>query len=113
MWAKLYVLQKDRCDWPDVLNLLYAAGPELNWEHLFERIAQDLPLLRGMLSVFAWLSPGRALELPEGVWERAQLPAPILPPDPEGTMRRRTERLDTRPWFIPVLEEGQAPFSVI
>ena len=23
--------QKDRCDWPDILNLMYAAGPTLDW----------------------------------------------------------------------------------
>ena len=29
LWDKLYIMQRDRCDWPDVLNLLYAAGREV------------------------------------------------------------------------------------
>ena len=36
LWQKLYILQRDRCDWPDVLNLIYALGPLLDWEHLLE-----------------------------------------------------------------------------
>src|SRR5437868_3435806 len=26
LWDKVYILQRDRCDWPDVLNLVYATG---------------------------------------------------------------------------------------
>ncbi|MFN7139766.1 MAG: nucleotidyltransferase family protein [Limisphaerales bacterium] len=32
LWHKLYVLQRDRCDWPDVFNLLYAVGGKLDWK---------------------------------------------------------------------------------
>ena len=28
IWSKLYVLQKDRCDWPDILNLIGHCGLE-------------------------------------------------------------------------------------
>jgi hypothetical protein len=111
IWAKLYVLQKDRCDWSDILNIIYATGETLDWEHLLGRLIQDLPLLRGVLSVFAWLSPGRARELPGWLWERLDLLVPETLPDPEQTMRRRADRLDTRPWFIPVIPEDEQPFS--
>src|SRR3954464_5165201 len=26
LWDKLYIMQRDRCDWPDALNLIYSAG---------------------------------------------------------------------------------------
>src|SRR5690348_10536722 len=32
MWCKLYILQRDHCDWTDVFNLLYAVGDKLDWE---------------------------------------------------------------------------------
>src|SRR5262245_55802902 len=41
IWAKLYVVQADRSDWPDLLNLLYARGATLNWAHLLDRLGDD------------------------------------------------------------------------
>ena len=100
IWAKLYILQRDRCDWPDVLNVLYATAPQLDWEHLIERVGGDAPLLEAILAIFQWLCPGRAAQLPPEVRRRLK------------TARRgrrsaipRDQLLDTRPWFLPRLEE--------
>jgi hypothetical protein len=107
IWAKLYILHRDRCDWPDVLNLIYAAGPTLDWEHLLRRTAEDVRLLSGALSVFAWLSPGRAMMLPAWLWDRLHLPAPQPEPGPD-VERSRADLLDIRPWYLPTLEDGQS-----
>lgn len=95
---KLYVMQRDRCDWPDLINLLYATGHEIDWEHVFERLGAELPLLGGLLNVFAWCCPEKALLLPENVREKFHLRGPME----EGFSRDPKERidlLDTRPWF--------------
>lgn len=114
IWAKLFVLQKDRSDWPDVFNLLYATGPQLDWEHLLARLgAEEAPLLIGALNVFAWLSPHRARQLPTWLWDRLRLPVPDEDPLPEATMRWRAALLDSRPWFIPVIPEDEEPFSPV
>jgi Nucleotidyl transferase of unknown function (DUF2204) len=99
LWNKLYIVQRERCDWPDVLNLLYATGTSLNWEHLLARVEDDTPLLRGVVSIFAWLCPGRAHLLPHWLWERLHLPQPAESgPD---INRHRVDLMDTRPWFGP------------
>ena len=110
IWAKLYVLQKDRCDWPDILNLVYILGETLKWGHLLDRLDQDAPLLSALLSVFAWLSPQRAWELPEWLWERLHLQQPQLVSFPEETLRQRVSLLDSRSWFVPVIPPDQEPF---
>jgi hypothetical protein len=97
-WTKVHVLQRDRCDWPDLLNLLYAAGPAFDWTRLLTRMNGGERLLAAVLSVFAWLAPGRAAELPGWLWERLQLAPPSGP-------RRSDERirlLDTRDWFTAI-----------
>jgi hypothetical protein len=99
IWSKLYVLQRDRCDWPDVLNLINSAGPHLNWPHLLERVAEDLPLLKSVLSIFAWVSPQRAASIPRRVWHATGLSKPEAARDPEGRPPR-PDLLDTRPWFF-------------
>jgi hypothetical protein len=99
LWSKLYVMQRDRCDWPDIMNLVYAAGPTLDWNHLLRRVAEDRPLLKGVLSVFSWLSPQRAAGIPSRVWEQLGLAVPKPETDPEGRPARK-DLLDTRPWLF-------------
>lgn len=99
IWAKLYVLQRDRCDWPDVLNLIYATAPNLDWAHLLSRVGDDAPLLHAVLTVFRWLCPQRAAKLPSPMWRSI---AASARKHRNGT--KRANLLDTRPWFIPALE---------
>jgi hypothetical protein len=73
LWAKLYVLQRTRCDWPDLLNLLHAIGARMDWTHMLDRVGEDVGVLGGLLSVFRWLCPQRSSELPGWVWERVGL----------------------------------------
>jgi hypothetical protein len=97
LWAKLYIMQKDRCDWPDVLNLVYSAGPGLDWPRLLQRLAEDALLLAGVLCVFQWLCPGRAQKLPSWLWDRLHLPQP--PESVPDVDLERVRLLDSRPWF--------------
>ncbi|MCC6859203.1 MAG: nucleotidyltransferase family protein [Bryobacterales bacterium] len=98
VWDKLYILQRDRCDWPDVLNLLFAVGPGLDWKYLLERTAADEPLLAAALWIFSWMCPGRAGLLPAWVLNRLRLPAPAPGSEAEAHPGR-IRLLDTRPWF--------------
>ncbi|MGH9631235.1 MAG: hypothetical protein ACRD7E_23265, partial [Bryobacteraceae bacterium] len=82
IWAKIYVMQKDRCDWPDLLNIIHATTPSLDWEHLMKRLGADAPLLAGLLTVFGWLCPDRIPNLPEGVRERLMLSASMFQSQP-------------------------------
>ncbi len=99
IWNKIYILHHDRCDWTDVLNLIYAVGPELDWQRLLDCLDPDERLLAGVMSVFAWLCPGRAAALPAWLWERLQLTAPQTGSAPEVD-RQRVDLLDSRPWFF-------------
>ena len=100
IWSKLYVLQRDRCDWPDCLNVLYGVGPELDWGRLINNAGTDLSLLGGLLSAFVWLAPERAREFPAHIWNEFGLQPPHAPGGPE-VMRERAALLDSRPWFTP------------
>lgn len=99
IWSKLYVVQGTRCDWPDIVNLLFATGLTLDWDHLIERCAAngDEKLLASVLQLFAWIAPGRAHAFPEHAWQRLQLARPVK--RAPLLCRDRIDRLDTRPWF--------------
>jgi hypothetical protein len=61
-------------------------------------VAEDAPLLKALVSIFAWISPEGASQLPGWIWERLELVPPNSERDPEGRPRR-PDLLDTRPWF--------------
>lgn len=105
LWTKLYVLQRDRSDWTDALNMLYVVGPNLDWNHLFERVEEDVGLVAGLVAVFRWLAPGRANLLPQFIWSRLKLDPPGGDPVPPFR-EDRARLLDTRPWFTPMMDEG-------
>ncbi|MGN6553155.1 MAG: nucleotidyltransferase [Verrucomicrobiota bacterium] len=96
VWCKLYIMQRDHCDWTDVLNVLYAAGPEINWDHLLWRLEDDWPLLKALLSVYGWLCPRQAILLPAALRERLRLEPPEIP---KHQKRDRIRLLDSRNWF--------------
>lgn len=96
MWCKLYILQRDHCDWTDVFNLLYAAGPSLEWNHLLSRLEEDTPLLKAVLQVYGWLCPNYVLKLPARLWRRLRVPRPKPQPKPK---RNHIRMLDSRGWF--------------
>ena len=95
---KLYIVQRDRCDWPDLINLLYQTCDQLDWQHILNRLGSERPLLAGLLHLFNWIAPSRALRLPSEIRDVFQLPLPTagdlaLPED------HRVRLLDSRPWF--------------
>ncbi|MCU0951214.1 MAG: nucleotidyltransferase family protein [Burkholderiaceae bacterium] len=102
LWSKLHVVQRDRCDWPDLLNLVYTTGPHLHWARLLHLAAGDERLLGSLLMLFSWIAPRRAQALPDWLWPRLGLQPPSAP----AALDRDDERvrlLDTRPWFTGVV----------
>jgi hypothetical protein len=98
IWSKLYVLQRERCDWGDVCNILDAQVETIDWERMLRRLGDDVPLLAAALSVFSWLAPNRSSAIPEWVQARLGLPrvSPVLDP---MVSQNRARLLDSRPWF--------------
>ena len=111
LWSKLYVLQRDRCDWPDALSLLSAVGAELNWQHLLDRLGADASLLSALLTVFEWLYPEGAHQLPNGLRDEVAQ-ARLAARDASGASalggRNRARLLDSRPWFPPATDDDGA-----
>jgi hypothetical protein len=98
IWSKLYVLQRERCDWGDVFNLMEAQAEAMRWNHLVDRMGEDIPLLAGALAVFSWLAPHRVSSIPQSVWSRAGLRAPPAAGGADLSLTR-ANLLDSRPWF--------------
>jgi len=105
LWCKLYILQRDHCDWTDLFNLIHASGKLLDWAHLIDRLEEDTPLLKALLMVYGWLCPKEVLELPHSLWRCLALPLPD--PAPADTGRNHIRLLDTRAWCASLQPKGQ------
>jgi hypothetical protein len=106
LWTKLYVLQRDRCDWPDAINMLHSIGAELDWDYLLGRTAEDTLLMAALVKVFGWICPDRYNELPPPVLERLSLAEATRG---KADCRDRARLLDSRPWFTPTLDKERRP----
>lgn len=96
--VKLYVMQRERCDWVDVLNVLGGICETIDWSWLVRRMGRDLPLLHAALAIFNWMCPGRSRCIPD--WLRQQFALPLLAADdPTCSEERRVRLFDSRPWF--------------
>jgi hypothetical protein len=104
IWSKLYVLQRDRCDWPDILNLIECRLNEIDWTYFIERVGDDVALLYSVLRVYQWLSPEAAVRLPE--WLRASMMAHQIYASDFESSRQRAALLDSREWFKGVMGQG-------
>lgn len=93
IWSKLFIIQRERCDWPDVLNLFQATHTKMDWNHLVHRLHGDLPLLDAAISVYEWMWPGEPLAIPPGLRRHIKRKALRKVSSP------RVHLLDTRDWF--------------
>lgn len=105
MWCKLYILQRDHCDWTDLFNVMHSCGREVDWPHLIARLGRDLPLLKAMLMTYGWLCPTQARALPGGLWRQLEIPVPS--PEPSAVLRQRVHLLDSRGWFAALRKPGE------
>jgi hypothetical protein len=99
IWSKIHIVQRERCDWPDIMNMLYATGSALDWRRLIERLKDEERLLSSVLLIFSWITPGRARTFPQWIWDRLNISPPLGGPERDDD---RIARLDSRPWFSPL-----------
>jgi hypothetical protein len=102
IWSKLYVLQRERSDWPDILNLIDRRTSEIDWRYLLSRVGEDAPLLGAILTTYAWLSPENALNLPGWIW------AGVRPNSRPVACGTRSALLDSRPWLVSTIKGESA-----
>lgn len=91
--SKIYVMQRDRCDWGDLFNLLEQTAEQLDWGSLLRAMGPDLPLLASLVSVYAWIRPERKTVLPKEALDC------MTCAEASALEQDRSHLLDTRDWF--------------
>ena len=97
IWCKFYILQRDHCDWTDIFNVLYRSAWRVDWEHLLGRLEEDVALAKALLTLYCWLCPKAAKELPASLWSRLDKRERIY--QSRSPRRNHIRLLDSRDWF--------------
>ena len=95
VWAKIFVMNRHRCDWPDVIRILRANCPTFKWNRLLELLGEHWLLFAGVVDVFDWECPGAWHCIPESV--RSELKRRREEYRPEPSIGTREKLLD--PWI--------------
>jgi hypothetical protein len=81
--SKAFVMERERYDGADIMHLIRAWGPRLDWQRLLRRFGPHWRLLLSHLVLFRFVYPG----------ERDQVPAPVL----AELLRRLHQEMNTPP----------------
>jgi hypothetical protein len=69
IWQKALIMERERFDGADVIHLLLARGPDLDWHRLLERFGSNWPVLFSHLVLFAYIYPSERTRIPRSVLE--------------------------------------------
>ena len=67
IWSKAFVQERERFDGADVLHLIRALGPELDWGRLLVRFGENWPVLLSHIVLFRFVYPNRRQAVPDWV----------------------------------------------
>jgi len=68
-WVKVFVINRHRCDWPDIMRIVHAQCRNLDWERLLDLLGDHWLLLQGFIAVFDWQHPDSINCIPGNVRE--------------------------------------------
>jgi hypothetical protein len=101
IWSKAYVMERERFDGADVIHIILARGPDLDWQRLLKRFDSHVLVLLSHLVLFLFVYPSESERVPGWVWEDllADLEAerrgsPAAPKVCRGTLLSRGQFLE-------------------
>lgn len=72
LWSKAFVMERERYDGADVIHLLHARGPHLDWERLVQRFDRYWRILYINLVLYGFVYPGDPVPAPTWVMDEFQ-----------------------------------------
>ena len=67
IWTKVFTINRGRCDWPDIFNIVRAKPDSLDWGFLVEKIGDNWPVMLSFVLLFDWVYPGEREAIPDEV----------------------------------------------
>lgn len=109
LWSKAFVMERERYDGADVIHLLHARGPHLDWQRMMRRFGDHWRVLFANLVLYGFIYPGDPAPAPSWVTDelRGRLDdETALPPTRERLCRGTL--LSREQYLVDTLERGYA-----
>ena len=84
IWIKSFVVNRHRCDWPDIFKIVQVQCSNIDWDRLVSLLSLDVLLLAAISDVFDWLRPDLRDCIPERArreFDKARQSGIAPPPD--------------------------------
>ena len=105
LWAKCFIMERERYDGADVAHLLRSCGRRLDWPRLLRRFGPHWRVLLSHIVLFGFIYPDERDKIPRVVMDgfldrlRTDAPQPRKPPICNGPLISREQYLiDTEKW---------------
>jgi hypothetical protein len=95
-WMKLFVFQRQRCDWPDIINVIRGTQGRLDWHHLLKEVGPHWRLLCALVSIYDWLCPPEREFIPEHFRQSLER---LRRENGDAGKECHNDLFDTRPWL--------------
>lgn len=95
-WMKLFVFQRLRCDWPDIINVIRGSRGRLDWDHLLREVGPHWRLLCALVDIYDWLCPAERAFIPPSFRDRLETRRRS---DSDAVEECRRDLFDSRPWL--------------
>ena len=69
IWSKAFIMERERFDGADIIHILQARGPQLDWDRLLARFGPHWRVLLSHLVLFGYVYPGERDAVPRHVEE--------------------------------------------
>ena len=69
IWSKAFVMERERYDGADIMHLLLARGPQLDWPRLLRRFGPHWRVLLCYLVLFGFIYPSEQRRIPRDVMQ--------------------------------------------
>ena len=105
IWSKAFVAERERYDGADIMHLLLACGPTLDWDRLLKRFGEHWRVLLSYLCLFGFVYPPERTRIPEPVMTSliGRLEAELHSPPPARRVCQGT--LISRKQYLPDVEQ--------
>ncbi|KAA6457983.1 nucleotidyltransferase family protein [Acidobacteria bacterium AB60] len=105
--SKTFVAFRERFDGADVVHLIKACGPQMDWDRVLQLMDGHWELLYWSLVLYAYVYPARADQVPASVWEELTRRFAERVRHPDRNAPFRGSLVDPRMFAIDVEEWGE------
>ena len=95
-WMKLFVFQRKRCDWPDIINIIRGTEGKLDWDHLLREVGSHWRLLAALIELYDWVCPTDRPFIPREFRDQIE---DLRRRNADSTHECRHDLFDSRPWL--------------